>query len=230
MAVSNDRTLDLDRDSLIAWYLRNRERSRRLFDLIDPDVYYSRPIALRNPIVFYEGHLPAFSIISLINRGLGRPGIDGHRLFLGRRRQSLPAPAGQLAALEIDEPETGGPCQPAARVRRDAVTRPMVRGGQEGFLDGVLGRIEVPGSAGQRAKDLRRELAQQVLDIGRDVQRRPPTCCRYVSISPTFDGDWSITCRTWIGCCVDTPPGPGTAEIFAAISMARASDSTSTIW
>jgi len=83
MAVSNDRTLDLDRDSLIAWYLRNRERSRRLFDLIDPDVYYSRPIALRNPIVFYEGHLPAFSIISLINRGLGRPGIDGRleRLF-----------------------------------------------------------------------------------------------------------------------------------------------------
>ena len=26
--------------------------------------------------MFYEGHLPAFSIISLINRGLGRPGVD----------------------------------------------------------------------------------------------------------------------------------------------------------
>ncbi|MEO7271946.1 MAG: hypothetical protein ABIX28_12675, partial [Vicinamibacterales bacterium] len=77
MPVSNDRTLALDRDSLVAWYLRNRERSRRLFDLIDPDVYYSRPIALRNPIVFYEGHLPAFSIIALLNRGLGRPGVDG---------------------------------------------------------------------------------------------------------------------------------------------------------
>ena len=77
MAVSNDRTLDLDRDSLIAWYLRNRERSRRLFDLIDADVYYTRPIALRNPIVFYEGHLPAFSIISFLKRGLGRPGVDG---------------------------------------------------------------------------------------------------------------------------------------------------------
>jgi len=83
MPVSNDQTLALDRDSLVAWYLRNRERSRRLFDLIDPDVYYSRPIALRNPIVFYEGHLPAFSIISLLNRGLGRPGVDGRleRLF-----------------------------------------------------------------------------------------------------------------------------------------------------
>ena len=83
MPVSNDRILALDRDSLVAWYLRNRERSRRLFDLIDPDVYYSRPIALRNPIVFYEGHLPAFSIIALLNRGLGRPGVDGRleRLF-----------------------------------------------------------------------------------------------------------------------------------------------------
>ena len=49
--------------STCQWYLRNRERSRALFDLIDPAVYYSRPIALRNPIVFYEGHLPAFSVI-----------------------------------------------------------------------------------------------------------------------------------------------------------------------
>ncbi len=70
------RTLALDRTSLVEWYLRNRERSRRLFDLIDPDVYYTRPIALRNPIVFYEGHLPAFSVIALLQRGLGRPGVD----------------------------------------------------------------------------------------------------------------------------------------------------------
>ncbi|MBA3296988.1 MAG: SUMF1/EgtB/PvdO family nonheme iron enzyme, partial [Acidobacteria bacterium] len=55
---------------------RNRSRSRSLFDLIDPAAYYTRPIALRNPIVFYEGHLPAFSIISFLNRGLGRPGVD----------------------------------------------------------------------------------------------------------------------------------------------------------
>ena len=44
--------------------------------MIDPEVYYTRPIALRNPIVFYEGHLPAFSVIALIKRGLGRPGVD----------------------------------------------------------------------------------------------------------------------------------------------------------
>jgi gamma-glutamyl hercynylcysteine S-oxide synthase len=66
----------IDRASAIDWYLRNRARSRAIFDLIDPAAYYTRPIALRNPIVFYEGHLPAFSIISLIKRGLGRPSVD----------------------------------------------------------------------------------------------------------------------------------------------------------
>jgi len=68
--------LVIDRPSAIDWYLRNRARSRAIFDLIDPAAYYTRPIALRNPIVFYEGHLPAFSIISLIKRGLGGPSID----------------------------------------------------------------------------------------------------------------------------------------------------------
>jgi ergothioneine biosynthesis protein EgtB len=66
----------LDRAPAVAWYRRNRARSRAIFDLIDPGAYYSRPIALRNPIVFYEGHLPAFSVISFLRRGLGRPPID----------------------------------------------------------------------------------------------------------------------------------------------------------
>src|SRR5215471_2701435 len=59
-----------------AWYRRNRARSEALFDLIDPAAYYSRPIALRNPIVFYEGHLPAFSMLAFVRRGLGRPQVD----------------------------------------------------------------------------------------------------------------------------------------------------------
>jgi ergothioneine biosynthesis protein EgtB len=53
-----------------------RARTRALFDLLDDAVYYDRPIALRNPIVFYEGHLPAFAVNTLVKRGLGRPGID----------------------------------------------------------------------------------------------------------------------------------------------------------
>ena len=73
----------VDRAHLIDWYQRNRTRSRQLFDLLDPDAYYTRPIALRNPIVFYEGHLPAFSVIALLQRGLGLPGVDAgmERLF-----------------------------------------------------------------------------------------------------------------------------------------------------
>ncbi len=73
----------IDRTAAAAWYARNRSRSRALFEVIDPSAYYARPIALRNPIVFYEGHLPAFSIISFINRGLGEQGVDARleRLF-----------------------------------------------------------------------------------------------------------------------------------------------------
>jgi iron(II)-dependent oxidoreductase len=67
---------EVDRAAAAEWYARNRRRTRAIFDMIDPAAYYTRPISLRNPIVFYEGHLPAFSIISFINRGLGREGVD----------------------------------------------------------------------------------------------------------------------------------------------------------
>jgi gamma-glutamyl hercynylcysteine S-oxide synthase len=66
----------LERDTLVDWYRRNRARSKMLFDIVEGDAYYSRPIALRHPIVFYEGHLPAFSFNTLVKRGLGRPSID----------------------------------------------------------------------------------------------------------------------------------------------------------
>ena len=72
------RTTDADAlaSTAIAAYRRNRERSQALFDLVTEDAYYSRPINLRQPLVFYEGHLPAFSFNTLIKRALGRPGID----------------------------------------------------------------------------------------------------------------------------------------------------------
>src|SRR6185436_2265452 len=67
---------DVTREDLIAWHRRIRERTRGLFDLIVPDAYYDRPIALRNPIVFYEGHLPAFAVNTLVKLTLGREGVD----------------------------------------------------------------------------------------------------------------------------------------------------------
>ena len=61
----------IDRERALSWYRRNRERSRVLFDMLPEEVYYSRPIALRHPIVFYEGHLPGFSFNTLVKKGLG---------------------------------------------------------------------------------------------------------------------------------------------------------------
>src|SRR4030095_5566331 len=68
----------LDRPALLDRFTHIRARTRQLFDLLDPALYYERPIALRNPVVFYEGHLPAFAVNTLVKRGLGRPGIDPH--------------------------------------------------------------------------------------------------------------------------------------------------------
>ncbi|HEX2458968.1 MAG TPA: SUMF1/EgtB/PvdO family nonheme iron enzyme, partial [Vicinamibacterales bacterium] len=78
-------TSSIDRAKAADRFRTIRERSRRLFDLLEPDAYYSRPIALRNPIVFYEGHLPAFSINTLIKRALGQPGIDARLELLFAR-------------------------------------------------------------------------------------------------------------------------------------------------
>jgi iron(II)-dependent oxidoreductase len=61
---------------LVAWYRLARERTRELFEIPVDGAYYERPIALRNPIVFYEGHLPAFSVNTLIKLALRGRGIN----------------------------------------------------------------------------------------------------------------------------------------------------------
>ena len=71
-------TTTLDRSALLDRFRRLRARTREMFTLLDDAVYYERPIALRNPIVFYEGHLPAFAVNTLIRKALGGSGIDPH--------------------------------------------------------------------------------------------------------------------------------------------------------
>ncbi len=66
----------LDRGACAEWFLRSRRRSLELFDSVVPDSYFARPIPLRNPICFYEGHVPAFNVNTLLKRGLGEPGLD----------------------------------------------------------------------------------------------------------------------------------------------------------
>src|SRR3954470_15517260 len=68
--------MGFDSRAAVSWYRRNRERSRAIFDLVSDSAYYARPIALRHPLVFYEGHLPAFSFNTLVKRALGGPAID----------------------------------------------------------------------------------------------------------------------------------------------------------
>src|SRR5256714_7498198 len=69
-------TTRLSRPTVLDWYRRNRQRTRMLFDVIGEEAYYSQPIALRHPIVFYEGHLPAFSFNTLVKKAMGRSSID----------------------------------------------------------------------------------------------------------------------------------------------------------
>lgn len=73
----------LDRAFLTQWYRRNRRRSAELFALVAESAFYSRPIARRHPFVFYEGHLPAFSFLTLNERALAEPPLDAgfERLF-----------------------------------------------------------------------------------------------------------------------------------------------------
>ena len=73
----------IDREAFIERFARTRARSRALFDLLAPEAYYSQPIALRHPIVFYEGHLAAFNLNTVVKRALGLGGVDPalERLF-----------------------------------------------------------------------------------------------------------------------------------------------------
>jgi formylglycine-generating enzyme required for sulfatase activity len=66
------------RQQLLDWFRQGRARSEAIFAIPKPEAYYTRPIELRNPIVFYEGHLPAFAINTLIKLALQRDGIDAH--------------------------------------------------------------------------------------------------------------------------------------------------------
>jgi formylglycine-generating enzyme required for sulfatase activity len=73
----------LERATLDAWYRRNRERTAAILALVEESAMYGKPIPLRHPIVFYEGHIPAFSFLTLNQRALGEESIDPalERLF-----------------------------------------------------------------------------------------------------------------------------------------------------
>lgn len=59
-----------------AHYAQMRARTRELFDLLTDEAYWAQPIDVRHPVVFYDGHLPAFSFNTLVRKALGGPSID----------------------------------------------------------------------------------------------------------------------------------------------------------
>jgi ergothioneine biosynthesis protein EgtB len=73
---STETTSDTLRAELLQRYRRNRARTREIFGLLSDAAYYQQPIALRHPIVFYEGHLPGFSFNTLVKKALGGPTVD----------------------------------------------------------------------------------------------------------------------------------------------------------
>ena len=83
LSSTDARSVRPSRADLVDRYNRNRARSRELFALLADEAYYSQPIALRHPIVFYEGHLPGFSFNTLVRKALGGASIDAslERLF-----------------------------------------------------------------------------------------------------------------------------------------------------
>src|SRR5262245_7396257 len=64
------------REDLVRWFRHGRAVSREVFSIPIADAYYDRPMSLRNPIVFYHGHLPAFTINTLMKLALKCCGID----------------------------------------------------------------------------------------------------------------------------------------------------------
>jgi len=73
----------VDRAELADYYRRTRAQSNQIFDIASPDAFLSRPIPLRHPIVFYEGHLPVFAFNTIVRKALGLPGMNAEfeRLF-----------------------------------------------------------------------------------------------------------------------------------------------------
>jgi ergothioneine biosynthesis protein EgtB len=117
----------------VDWYRRNRARSRQLFDLIVDEAYYSRPIALRHPIAFYEGHLPAFSFNTLLKKVSGAPSIDP-RLESLFARGIDPADSHSSDRLAADE-EGRWPSRQVIRAFGDEVDRQVIHALEHVGLD-----------------------------------------------------------------------------------------------
>lgn len=164
-----------------------------MFDLLDERVYYDRPIALRNPIVFYEGHLPAFAINTLIKKALGAPGIDEDLETIFARGIDPESEARAIAR--------GNPAWPArARVLAyaDAADRRIADAIRSAPLDDASNPLRVDAQALWAILE-HEEMHQETLaymwhQLPYDAKRQPAT---YVTLPPSLR-DASVTTRVTI--------------------------------
>ena len=133
--------------------------------------------------------------------------------FAAPSRGLDPHVVGHLSRGDVDEPGAWAVWHP--------LPRPLLRSGEKSLLHRVFRGGEIAEPPAQGAQHLRREVAQQALDVRdggrrRDAQRE------------SFGGAL-ITSRTSIAMLSGAPPGPGAADASAAIAKARSEPSTSTI-
>src|SRR6185503_12495923 len=144
-ALRSESTGALDRTRLVERYRRNRERSRLLFEfLADEDAHYLQPIPLRHPFVFYEGHVPAFSLNTLVKKALGRPGLDARLEDLFARGIDPPteAPMGEPAHDTPSEIARNRALWPSRGEIRE-----FARAADERVIEALAhGDLDVPGS------------------------------------------------------------------------------------
>ena len=145
----------LNREALADWYRRNRQRSRQLFDIVRPEAYYSRPIALRQPDRVLRGAPAGVQLNTLVKKALGRPGVDERleRLFArgidpedeasasrSQRDRVAVARRGPTLRRRLRCPHSGSACECAARAARTSavargtggVRHPRARGDASG--------------------------------------------------------------------------------------------------
>jgi formylglycine-generating enzyme required for sulfatase activity len=76
-------TSDAQRTEYLERYEGGRRRTAQILNLPAPSAYFAAPIPLRHPFVFYDGHIPDYSFITLVRNALGGDAIDERleRLF-----------------------------------------------------------------------------------------------------------------------------------------------------
>ena len=124
----------MSREDLVSWYRAGRARSAEVFAIPNPECYYDRPISVRNPIVFYEGHLPAFCVNTLLKLALRKRGVDAEYERLFERGIDPESEAGVKNASDL------WPKRPDIQAYGAEVDRAITRA----LLEDAIDRHDVP--------------------------------------------------------------------------------------